>query len=163
MELASVNTEIIDKTFPALLPASMLTRKSRVMLLAIGLQESRFEHRQQVGGPARGFWQFERGGGVTGVLSHRSSAEFADEVCKARGVAPTPADVYAELAEDDLLACAFARLLLYTDPKPLPAVEDAEGAWQYYLRNWRPGAAKRDYDGLHAKFLRNHAQARAAA
>src|SRR3546814_10617520 len=30
------------------------------MLLAIGLQESRFLHRAQIGGPARGYWQFER-------------------------------------------------------------------------------------------------------
>ena len=28
------------------------------MLLAIGLQESRFVHRRQIGGPACGFWQF---------------------------------------------------------------------------------------------------------
>ena len=41
-----------------LLPG-MDSAKARVMLLAIGLQESRFEHRRQIGGPARGFWQFE--------------------------------------------------------------------------------------------------------
>ncbi|MCV6902125.1 MAG: hypothetical protein NTT76_05400, partial [Achromobacter xylosoxidans] len=55
----------------ALLPAGMDTQAAHVMLLAIGLQESRFTHRQQIGGPARGFWQFEKGtrasrGGVWG-------------------------------------------------------------------------------------------------
>jgi hypothetical protein len=168
MQLAEVNSGIIDKTFPALLPASMLNRRARVMLLAIGLQESRFEHRAQVldgggKGPARGFWQFEKGGGVRGVLRHSSTAKMAEAICRQRGFVADETTVHAALEFDDLLACAFARLLLYTDPAPLPAEDDAESAWKYYLRNWRPGAAKRDYDGLHAKFLRNHAKARAAA
>lgn len=168
MLLAEVNAGIIDKTFPALLPASMLNRRARVMLLAIGLQESRFEDRHQVlagggKGPARGFWQFERGGGVKGVLEHPASAKLAEQVCKARGIVADRATAWAALEFDDLLAAAFARLLLLTDPAALPAEDDAESAWRYYLRVWRPGAAKRDYDGLHAKFLRNHAKARAAA
>ena len=43
----------------SLLPARMDTRAARALLVAIGLQESRFEHRRQIGGPARGFFQFE--------------------------------------------------------------------------------------------------------
>lgn len=167
MDLKAVNTEIIDRTFQTVLPASMLNRRSRLMLLAIGLQESRFEHRAQIlngggKGPARGFWQFERGGGVKGVLEHRASAKLAEQVCKARGIVADRSTVWEALERDDILACAFARLLLITDPSALPSEEDAESAWRYYLRNWRPGAAQRDYDGLHAKFLRNHAKARAA-
>ncbi|WP_199533145.1 hypothetical protein [Thiopseudomonas alkaliphila] len=54
----------------ALLPARMKSKKAVVMMLAIGLQESRFIHRRQIKGPARGFWQFEKGGGVYGVLNH---------------------------------------------------------------------------------------------
>src|SRR5690606_35531315 len=54
----------------ALLPSRMDSDRATVMLLAIGLQESRFEHRRQIKGPARGFWQFERGGGVRGVMTH---------------------------------------------------------------------------------------------
>ncbi len=37
----------------------------------------------------------------------------------------------------------FARLLLWTDAKPLPAIGDEQGAWDYYLRNWRPGKPTR--------------------
>ena len=37
------------------------------------------------------------------------------------------------------VAAGFARLLLWTDPRPLPAIGDVKAAWQYYLRNWRPG------------------------
>lgn len=135
-----LETIIDDAIRPALeLLGLRDTPEARVMLLAIGLQESRFEHRRQIGGPARGFWQFERGGGVVGVLTHAASAQRAAALCAARGVDATPAAVYPALEQDDVLAAGFARLLLLTDPKPLPAVGDVDGAWAYYLRNWRPG------------------------
>lgn len=134
-----------------LLPSRMDTDPARVMLLAIGLQESRLIHRRQIGGPARGLWQFERGGGVTGVLRHKASAALADSVCEARGVDPTPSKLYEALAGDDLLACAIARLLLFTDPRPLPGLDaPAEAAWEYYIRNWRPGKPHRKtWDAFH--------------
>lgn len=123
----------------ALLPAKMDTPAARVMLLAIGLQESRFIHRRQINGPARGFWQFERGGGVVGVLTHSASAALARQVCEARGAAPSSPAVYAQLESDDVLAAAFARLLLWSDPRALPAVGATDAAWALYLRTWRPG------------------------
>lgn len=137
----------------ALLPSPMDSDAARVMLLAIGLQESRLIHRRQIGGPARGLWQFERGGGVVGVLRHRASAELAEDVCEQRGVEPTPAKLYEALALDDLLACAIARLLLFTDPRPLPRADaPAEAGWAYYIRNWRPGKPHRHtWDAFHAK------------
>ncbi|WP_424917654.1 hypothetical protein [Achromobacter spanius] len=122
-----------------LLPANRDTRAARVMLLAIGLQESRFLHRRQIKGPAVGFWQFERGGGVRGVLAHPSSWADARAVCAIRDVEPTSTGVYNSLAHDDILAAAFARMLLWTDPKRLPSLGDADGAWSLYLRTWRPG------------------------
>ena len=123
----------------ALLPANRDTREARVMLLASGLQESRFLHRRQIGGPARGFWQFEQGGGVRGVLMHPFSRDLAYSVCDEREVAATARDVYNTLEHDDVLAAAFARLLLWTDFQRLPSLGDAEGAWALYLRTWRPG------------------------
>lgn len=123
----------------ALLPAKMDTPAARVMLLAIGLQESRFVHRRQIAGPARGFWQFEKGGGVRGVLTHASTGEYAQAVCKARGVPATADAVYEALDKDDVLAAAFARLLLWSDPKAMPALGDADASWALYLRTWRPG------------------------
>ena len=130
-----------------------ITPKVRVLLFAIGLQESRFEHRRQLGnGPAMGFWQFERGGGERGVLNHDASKKKALELCDARGVVPDPASVWAALEHDDVLAAGFARLLLLTDAEPLPEVTDTEGAWNYYTRCWRPGKPHRDtWDDLHAR------------
>ncbi|MGE8617616.1 MAG: hypothetical protein ACN6O0_07325, partial [Achromobacter spanius] len=114
----------------ALLPARMDTAEARVMLLAIALQESRFVHRRQIGGPARGFWQFEKGsrasrGGVWGVFLHAASRDHLPALCKARSVACDPDAIYAALEYDDVLAAGVARLLLWTDPKALPQIGEA--------------------------------------
>ncbi|MFY3460082.1 hypothetical protein ACOTJD_25865 [Achromobacter xylosoxidans] len=153
---------IIDKAITpalALLPASMDTPAARVMLLAIGLQESRFTHRQQIGGPARGFWQFEKGtrasrGGVWGVYLHPASKDHLATLCRARSVACDPDSIYAALEYDDVLAAGVARLLLWTDPKALPAIGDADAAWALYLRTWRPGKPKPDsWPALYAQAM----------
>ncbi len=112
-------------------------RQAEAMLLAIALQESRFQYRQQIGGPAHGWWQFERGGGVRGVLSHHASRDTARLLCDTLGYPADESAVYAGIVHNDVLACGFARLLLYTDADPLPVSED--DGWNYYLRNWRPG------------------------
>lgn len=109
------------------------------MLLAIALQESRIQHRVQVGGPAHGYWQFESGGGVKGVLAHPSSSQLARSICYELNYNADQPTIYAKITDNDLLACVFARLLLFTDPKPLPSLGDQNGAWEYYRRNWRPG------------------------
>lgn len=131
-----ITTTAIDPALD-LLPARMDTPEARVMLLAIGMQESRLVHRRQIKGPARGFWQFEQGGGVRGVLNHDVSARHANMVCAVRGVWPKSESVYKAIENDDVLAAAFARLLLWTDPKPIPTDKDA--AWALYERTWRPG------------------------
>lgn len=128
----------------ALLPAKMQSGPARVQVLAIMKQESGLRTRtQDGGGPAHGLAQFERGG-VKGVLQHHSSAALAAAVCEARGIEATEDAVYAELVQDDILAAAFARLLLWTDANALPDIGDVEGAWDYYQRNWRPGKPRHD-------------------
>jgi hypothetical protein len=128
----------------ALLPAAMDTPQARCMLLAIGLQESRFVHRRQIGGPARGFWQFERGtrtsrGGVWGVYLHHATKDRLAGLCAARSVAFDPDAIYGAIEYDDVLAAGVARLLLWSDPGKLPKIGDAEAALECYLRVWRPG------------------------
>ncbi len=132
----------------ALLPAGMDTPAARVMLLAIGLQESRFEHRRQlVGrpprpeGPAKSFWQGEQGGGmVHGVRLHVATRAHAVALYRARSVAATDRAIWDAIEYDDVLAAGLARLLLWSDPFRLPDVGDEAGAWALYLRTWRPGA-----------------------
>lgn len=118
---------------------------ARAMLWAMGRQEGRMVYRRQIGGPARGLWHFEKGGGVKGVLTHPASKKLAADICEARGVKPTAAEVYQALEKDDVLAAGFARLLLFTDPRPLPTpvASSEQDAWSYYIRNWRPGKPHR--------------------
>ena len=133
-----------------LLPPRLDTQTARVQLLAIGLQESGLKDRVQIvagggKGPARGLLQFELGGGVRGVLTHPASAKMAAEVCVTRRVpAMTASVVWGELSRDDVLAFALGRLLLLTDPHPLPALGDIDEAWNCYVRTWRPGKPHRD-------------------
>ena len=127
-----------------LLPGRLDTAEARVLMLAIGLQESRLEQRVQLldggrRGPARGLWQFERGGGGRGVLRHARTQALAVALLAERGVAPNVDQAWRALEHDDVLAAGFARLLLLSDPAPLPAIGDVEGSWSYYERTWRPG------------------------
>jgi hypothetical protein len=134
--------KIIVDTLTHQLMGSMDSHAARVLLAAIGFQESRFEYRTQLGGPAHGFWQFERGGGVTGVLTNVHTRNKAKGICFVRDVCAMPEPVYQAIVNDDFLACAFARLLLYADPRPLPLPGQSREAWDYYLHNWRPGKPK---------------------
>lgn len=134
--------DIIARTYAEVLPGKFASPAATVLLIAIGMQESRFKTRQQFGGPARGFWQFEVNG-IIGVLRHPALARHARAACILRGVDAVPTSVYAALRDDDLLACAFARLLLYSDPAPLPELGQVVTSWAYYLRNWRPGKPHR--------------------
>jgi hypothetical protein len=160
--LESITRSAIDPAL-ALLPPQIDTPEARVMLLAIGLQESRFMHRFQkvagqplAKGPARGFWQFEKGsqasrGGVWGVVLHDASRFWLSHLCQKRGVRFDATDIWQAIEKDDVLAAGLARLLLFTDPKRLPAVTDVEGAWGLYAyRCWRPGKPHRaTWDEFH--------------
>ncbi len=147
-----------------MLPVKMSGKPARLMLLAIQLQEDPQQLRAQMGnGPARGLWQMEKGGGCKGVLNHPSSKQEAERICEMRHVTATPEDVWAHIRTDDVLAAAFARLLLWTDPKPLPAIGEVRQAFDLYLRTWRPGAYTRGTEAqqmaLYTKFQLNYAKA----
>ena len=172
MTLNEIRERAITPAF-ALLPARMSSPEAEVMLLAIGLQESRFQHRRQlVGspprptGPAKSFWQAEQGGGmVTGLLRYHDDRvrDLAVGLCAVRGVDPSPREVWDAIEHDDVLAAGLARLLLFTDPGRLPKLGDVEGAWQLYLRTWRPGAHSRGdaaaKASLRQKWAKNYGKA----
>ena len=129
-----------------LLPANMDSPPARAMLIAIALQESRMIHRRQIGGPARGYWQFEQGGGVRGVLTHPVSKTHIQTVLSELDYAydSDAGECYIAIEHNDILAAAFARLLLYTLPDALPARNAPGTAWSQYLKAWRPGKPHRD-------------------
>lgn len=130
-------SKAVDESYK-LLPMKMDSPFARANQAAIGQQESGYLVRRQYGnGPARGYWQFEEGGGVKGVMEHKSSSELARSVCHARGVQFVRRAVWEALETDDVLAAAFCRLLMWTDSGRLP-VSESEG-WAMYIRTWRPG------------------------
>ncbi|BAU76118.1 hypothetical protein [Metapseudomonas furukawaii] len=151
----------------ALLPAPMSGAQAEAMLLAIAMQESELRYRRQHGnGPARSLWQAERGGGmVSGLLRYHDHRvrDLAVGLCAVRGVSPDAMSVWTAIEHDDVLAAGLARLLLWTDPARLPRLGDEEGAWQLYLRTWRPGAFDRGTPAqraeLRQKWARNYARA----
>lgn len=117
------------------------SRAAERFLIAIALQESDATARYQNSpstspGPARGFWQFETAG-VSGVLTHSSSSVHAKEACTYCNVLPQVNAVWRAVEGHDDLAVAIARLLILTEPRPLPETE-ADG-WSQYLNLWRPG------------------------
>ena len=143
----------------ALLPAKMNSLAAMVLLYATNRQENPKRLPQQVGGPAVGDYQFEKGGGVKGVMTHKASADLCRAVCNARKVTFDASSIYQALKTDAILAAALARLLYYTDPKALPAVGDEAGTWALYLRTWRPGAYVRQPEELRAKWKKSYADA----
>jgi len=129
----------------SLLPSNMDTPEARVMLLMIGLQESRFKHRRQIGGPAHGFYQFEKNGGVAGVMNHRSTKPIIDPILDSLEINKTKLEVYQAIVYNDALATIMARLLLWTVPRPMPDIDsDPQLSWQYYIDAWRPGRPHRE-------------------
>jgi hypothetical protein len=117
-----------------LLPGYMVSDAARVMLLSIAGQESNWEKRAQVNGPAKGYWQFEPAG-VEAVL--KQTATIAYGLLETSNVPVT--DAFAAIQYNDPLACAFARLLLWFDSSPLPAIGSASEAFEYYVGCWKPG------------------------
>lgn len=124
----------------SLLPPRMDTPAARRMILAIGLQESRFEHRRQISGPARGFLQFERSG-VLGVIRHPATWPHLRSAVVALQYEPEMAGddigLHAAIEHNDVLACVIARLNLWWLPQPLATTQD--DGWEQYRAAWRPG------------------------
>ena len=180
--MSAIVVNAIRTALTEYLPDRMDTPSARLMMLAIQKQEDPEERRYQVvkrtfdttienivgpktaKGPARSLWQMERGGGVKGVLHHPATSRYIYAACEHFDVIPDQLTCWEAIEDNDVLAACFARLLLWSDSKPLPKITDAEGAFDLYLRTWRPGAYTRgdqsQKDALRNKFMRNHAAAR---
>ncbi len=140
MTVNDFRAHVIPLAF-SILPAEMASPEAVAMLLAIGYQESKFAVRVQAGGgPARGYWQFERGG-VSAVMGPQVTREALQDAAKALAypLPLTPWGCYDAIAHNDVLACVCARLLLWNVPEALPSKDDSARGWLQYSRAWRPG------------------------
>lgn len=111
--------------------------EAKVLLLAIAGQESDWQNIPQGGGgPGRGPWQFEPET-CKELMFNPASATFYTAVCMATNTVPSR--TYDAILGSPDLAVALARLNLWCDPEPLPAIGAEQAAWVAYLRIWRPG------------------------
>jgi len=126
--------------FTSLCPKISVGREACVMMIAIAGQESDWQERRQIRGPARSYWQFERMGGVVEVMD--KCPEPLRNVTLWTQIPYQREVLFEAMAWNDALAFAFARLLLWQDRAPLPPLGAEATAWDYYLRNWRPGVPR---------------------
>ncbi|UXY51647.1 hypothetical protein [Pseudomonas tohonis] len=137
MTLDSLCRLVIEPAL-ALLPDEMNSPEAQLMLLAIALQESGLEKRPLAEGGPHSYW---RSGSpdemVHFVLRCPVTRDLAVTVCDARQVPPVDERVRAALEHDDVLAAAFARLLLWTDPALLPRIDEVDAGHDLYMRTWR--------------------------
>jgi hypothetical protein len=99
----------------------------------------------QAGAPnlGRSFWQFEQAG--CNALGTNSTTEpKLAELLEALDIPYVLPQIHVAVAWCDALAVGMARLLLYADPHPLPAVGDEQAAYETYTRCWRPGKPDRE-------------------
>lgn len=154
----------------ALLPEPLRTIDAKVQLYATSVQENptraprqliKKDGKLQPIGPAAGDYQFEKTGGIRGLVNFKSARlqQMLSEVCKARKVAVNVDALFDAIQVDPVLAAALARLLYFTDAAVLPKAGAEQYAWGVYLRTWRPGAYERDPEGLRAKWSRSYAEA----
>ena len=122
---------------------AVISREAEVMLLGIAHQESGMRHRQQVNGPARGYFQFEKNGGLAGILGHARTGPMAEKFVESLDLPNDIHRLWDILPFSEILQVGFARLLLWSDNAPLPRIGDKDGAWATYLRIWRPGKPHR--------------------
>jgi hypothetical protein len=127
----------------ALLPEAMASPAATALLMAIAYQESGCRSRVQCKGPARSFWQFERGG-LSGVMGHRVTSPLLTDVLIALRYPRDVDELYAAMAHQDVLAACCARLLLWTLPDALPQAHEADRGWGLYVQAWRPGTPRPD-------------------
>jgi hypothetical protein len=136
--------EVVIPAAYKMLPAKMEIVNATAMLLAIGLQESRFEFRQQIGGPALSFWQAEPGGGLSLVFDHPTTRDVVRQVLNRMAYAGLDSRDPHALEHNDILTAIRARLLLWTHPDPLPDADEPDLGWEQYNEIWRPGNPRRE-------------------
>jgi hypothetical protein len=121
------------------------SQASRVLLMAIAGIETGWSERIQIpNGPARSYWQIESNGALLDVYANADTQQWLVDVCTLWDIDADAGTVFEAIAYHDPLAYVMARLTLWLDPAALPAVGDSIGAWDYYLRNWRPGKPRPD-------------------
>jgi len=117
---------------------------ARLALTAFAGQETYWRDIDQIGGgDGRGPWQAGRVI-IADLLHNLDTAMLMHKCCASLGIAVSVEPIYAAIIGNPKLSVALARLSLWADPFPIPAIGDQAGLWKCYLRVWRPGAPRPD-------------------
>lgn len=135
--------EVVEPTVRAL--GMPTPEKAIACLLPIAAWESRGcrELFQIGGGPGRGPYQFEQP--TVELVNRRVEHDWQHPAGSPQDEAMVT--FMRDYRVDDSalhvlradIATAYARMLLWYNPRPLPGADDLEGIYRYYLDTWRPG------------------------
>lgn len=137
---ASAKDVLADVIVPAFehLPSEMDSPEARLIVLATGVQETQYQTRQQVDGPARGLFQAQYNF-ILDLMHNPASGNHVWNLCGVMGITYGSHAMFDALLRDDPFAACMCRLGFWCDPRPLPDVGDVLGAWGAYERVQRPG------------------------
>lgn len=139
--LAYAKHEIVT---PALTKIGLASPAAINLVTGIGLAESGYRTRRQVGGPALGFWQMEPATEQdcwTNFLDYRPL--LAALVCKLSG--RREQEITPQLLlNNDLYAAAMCRVKLYRSPKPLPSATCALALSLFHKEVYNTSLGKAD-------------------
>ena len=115
---------------PTLLKIGLASRKAEMLLLGTAIQESRLKYRQQLGGgPALSYFQIEP---ATHDDIWDNYLAYRPELSKKVSELLNNDDKLQELKDNDLYACAMARVHYLRAPAGLPSEDDHHGQAAYW-------------------------------
>lgn len=117
---------------------------------AICGQESGWEHRVQVNGPARSYAQFESIA-VRDVMQRATSKDRCRMLCHELNVDFDAQVIHTAMVQNDLLMLGMTRLNLWNQrgALPSPTLASQDAAWNYYVNTWKPGKPHPNRWGAH--------------
>ena len=136
MKLQAFN--LVHSAAMALLPAHLTCAESKAMLIAIAMQSSQFSFRRELMGHDRSFWALGAQTHIKVVAEHELTRGPIAAVCDALCYDTSVFSAYMAVEHNDILACAYARLLLSLVPGKLPSRDQPQLGWDQYLAVWRP-------------------------
>jgi hypothetical protein len=153
MSPSDFREQIVD---PALNAIGLWSESAAQLLVGTAIQESRLRNINQIGGPAKGYFQIEPA--TYYDLWDRYLNSRPDLADRVRSLcAPAPPSV-AELVGSPRFACALARIKYLRVPEPLPPAGDVAAMGAYWKQFYNSPSGR----GTAEEFVANWNAAHAA-
>lgn len=118
------------------------SRALEVLMTSIsGVEANWTDRAQSPSGMAHGLFQMQQND-IEDIMANPASRAIFEQGMEEWGIkTPTAEHLFGILAsaEGDSMAVFLARLNLWCDPHPIPAVDVEQEMYAYYLDTWRPG------------------------